>query len=323
MAFSNADAVTALIEKQAAPADGDAPMRSVEVIMGKKARRVYDSPDKGILWGWEVSAYVWTKAISAGVFLVLFLATIFGLAQPSPATQIWTYGLGLTFLAITGLLLIKDLDQPWRFAYVMLRPHWGSWLVKGSYAISAYGGLLTLLAICWFFDLEAIGKIGFWATGAAGLVVAIYTAFLFGQCKGRDFWQSPALAVHMLVHSFMAGAATLALVAMVSAASGEWMHYLRLVLLVGIGVNLLTMFIELTAVHPTVDSHRVAKMITKGRYAKTFYLGILLLGNLVPLGLLLFVSASPILAVAAVAVLIGIYFTEHVWVEAPQRIELS
>ena len=150
-----------------------------------------------------------------------------------------------------------------------------------------------------------------------------YTAFLFGQCKGRDFWQSPALAVHMLVHSFMAGAATLALVAMVSAASGEWMHYLRLVLLVGIGVNLLTMFIELTAVHPTVDSHRVAKMITKGRYAKTFYLGILLLGNLVPLGLLLFVSASPILAVAAVAVLIGIYFTEHVWVEAPQRIELS
>ena len=64
-------------------------------------------------------------------------------------------------------------------------------------------------------------------------------------------------------------------------------------------------------------------MITKGRYAKTFYLGILLLGNLVPLGLLLFVSASPILAVAAVTVLIGIYFTEHVWVEAPQRIELS
>ena len=323
MAFSNADAVTALIEKQAAPAGGDAPMRSVEVVMGKKARRVYDTPDKGILWGWEVSAYVWTKAISAGVFLVLFLATIFGLAQPSPATQIWTYGLGLTFLAITGLLLIKDLDQPWRFAYVMLRPHWGSWLVKGGYAISAYGGLLTLLAICWFFDLEAIGKIGFWATGAAGLVVAIYTAFLFGQCKGRDFWQSPALAVHMLVHSFMAGAATLALVAMVSSASGEWMHYLRLVLLVGIGVNLLTMFIELTAVHPTVDSHRVAKMITKGRYAKTFYLGILLLGNLVPFGLLLFVSASPILAVAAVAVLIGIYFTEHVWVEAPQRIELS
>ena len=54
MAFSNEDAVTALIEKQASPADGDAPMRSVEVIMGKKARRVYDSPDKGILWGWRV-----------------------------------------------------------------------------------------------------------------------------------------------------------------------------------------------------------------------------------------------------------------------------
>src|SRR5688572_8376627 len=31
----------------------------------KSARRVYDAPDKGVLWGWEVSAYVWTKAISA------------------------------------------------------------------------------------------------------------------------------------------------------------------------------------------------------------------------------------------------------------------
>src|SRR4051794_12863958 len=34
------------------------------------ARRVYDAPGKGVLWGWEVAAYVWTKAIAAGAFLV-------------------------------------------------------------------------------------------------------------------------------------------------------------------------------------------------------------------------------------------------------------
>src|SRR5690348_7902629 len=33
-------------------------------------KRVYDGPSKGVLWGWEVSAYVWTKAIAAGAFLV-------------------------------------------------------------------------------------------------------------------------------------------------------------------------------------------------------------------------------------------------------------
>ena len=37
----------------------------------KKARRVYDAPDKGVLWGWEVSAYVLTKAVSAGAFFAM------------------------------------------------------------------------------------------------------------------------------------------------------------------------------------------------------------------------------------------------------------
>ena len=47
----------------------------IDVLNGK-ARRVYDTPDKGILWGWEVSAYVFTKAIAAGAFLIPFLALI-------------------------------------------------------------------------------------------------------------------------------------------------------------------------------------------------------------------------------------------------------
>ena len=34
-------------------------------------RRIYDSPSKGVLWGWEVPAYVWTKAIATGTFLMM------------------------------------------------------------------------------------------------------------------------------------------------------------------------------------------------------------------------------------------------------------
>ena len=33
----------------------------VQIEPRQKARRVYDAPNKGVLWGWEVSAYVWTK----------------------------------------------------------------------------------------------------------------------------------------------------------------------------------------------------------------------------------------------------------------------
>ena len=49
----------------------------VQIEPRKKARRVYDAPNKGVLWGWEVSAYIWTKAIAAGAFLVPVLGDYF------------------------------------------------------------------------------------------------------------------------------------------------------------------------------------------------------------------------------------------------------
>lgn len=328
MAFTNGDVIAAVLEanNQYSTADEvakEGPKKSIDVLMGKEARRIYDTPNKGILWGWEVSGYVWTKAISAGVFLVLFLATIFGWAEPTAATEWWTYGLGLLFLTLTGVLLVMDLDQPTRFLYVLLRPHWGSWLVKGGYTITAYGGLLTLLAVGLYFDLPVVKQLAGWLTAIVAVVVAIYTAFLFGQAKGRDFWQSPTLAVHMLVHSFMAGAAALALVSGWSDTSAEWLNYLGVVMAVGIAVNLLTMVVELTMTHPTVDSHTVANMITRGRYATKFYVGVVLIGNLLPLALLLLGAGNWALLAASAAVLVGIYFTEQIWVEAPQRIALS
>ena len=44
-----------------------------------------------------------------------------------------------------------DLDKPARFLYVVLRPQWKSWLVRGAYIITAFSGLLSLyLALVYF-----------------------------------------------------------------------------------------------------------------------------------------------------------------------------
>ena len=44
----------------------------------------------------------------------------------------------------------------------------------------------------------------------AGGAAAGYTAFLFGQAKGRAFWQSPLLLPHLVVQAALAGAGGLA-----------------------------------------------------------------------------------------------------------------
>jgi Fe-S-cluster-containing dehydrogenase component/formate-dependent nitrite reductase membrane component NrfD len=296
--------------------------KQIDVIMeSANAHRVYDTPDKGVLWGWEVSAYVVTKAISAGVFLLYFCATLIGL--PISAEITWTTGvLSLVFLGLTGLFLVLDLDRPDRFLYVLLRPHWGSWLVKGGYSISIFGGAITAWLLGFYLGLELLEKFGFWASGLSGIMVAVYTAFLFAQAKGRDFWQSPSMALHMIIHSIMAGSSALLIAAIFIPGLENWHSFLSTVLMASITLNLLVMLLELTITHPTEDATRTVNMIIKGRYARKFWLGVIALTNLLPLAVI-WLGIPLTIPLAAAMVLIGIYLTEKIWIEAPQRIPLT
>lgn len=301
--------------------DGGA-QKSVTHLMEKaNPKRVYDTPDKGILWGWEVSGYVWTKAISAGAVLVPIIAIMAGL-ELSTNFLLISGGISLLFLALTGLLLVIDLDQPKRFLYVLLRPQWSSWLVRGGYAITVFGALTTLWLASIWFEWEAIQSIAMYGTGIFGIIVAVYTAFLFAQAKGRDFWQSPALALHMIIHSIMAGAAVSMILSFLLGDAVILGSFSAMILRWSILANLVVLAAELITTHPTSDAHRVAKMILQGRYSTTFWTMVILLGNLVPL-VIMFSTGGSIALIASSLSLIGIYFSEKIWVEAPQRVPLT
>ena len=282
-------------------------------------KRVYDTPDKGILWGWEVSAYVLTKAISSGLILILLSGFLLGLA---PVSEDWHYfsGLGaLLFLLATGILLVMDLDQPKRFLYVLLRPQWNSWLTRGGYAITLFGGVVSFWLLSSWLGWTTLLSPLLVISGILALVVSVYTAFLFAQAKGRDFWQSPMLALHMFIHSFMAGSSLLALFMPFLTPNVEWQEFNQLILTSSLGINLILIAVELVTPHPTQDAKTVVAMILKGRYSKAFYWGVILIGNIFPL---LFTLYFPSPA-WGLLVLAGIYVTERIWIEAPQRIPLT
>ena len=320
MAFSNGDVID-LLQKKGIVAEN--PPKSIDLLT-QSTKRVYDSPDKGILWGWEVSAYVWTKAISAGIFIVTFLAWL-AAAHDLNGTASWVViAVALVFLALTGLLLVMDLDRPDRFLNVLLRPQWSSWLVRGGYAITVFGGLTTLLAVSILADWQFLQGVIMWLTAAVAVVVAIYTAFLFAQAKGRDFWQSPTLAIHMLVHSIMAGSAVYFIINMLTDQSMAAEKLMIFILVMALFINLITITVEMITTHPTVDAKRAVHSIVKGRYSNQFWGGVIVIGNIIPLLLLVFIDFTNTVAlVVSLLVLIGIYFTEKIWVEAPQRIPLS
>lgn len=334
LAYNGSDLISTVLEAQGNSYETselkqrNEPVKSIEALMGKAPQRYYDVPSKGILWGWEVWSYVTTKAIAAGLFLIPFLFWVLGETDVL-TTQQFTVILStaLFFLLATTALLIKDLDQPLRFLYVILRPQWRSWLVKGGYALSLYGGLLTLLLAILIFEVNLSHILMaslMWITGLAALVTAVYTAFLFAQAKGRDFWQSPVLLLHMLGHSFAAGAAVLLVLASLDRGAISWTGRMGAMLSFSLLINLILIFLELSITHPTQDAKLVVKMILKGQYCQQFWSTSIGLGILVPV-LLINLTGGELWANlgAAVLSLIGIFYTEKIWVEAPQRIPLS
>jgi formate-dependent nitrite reductase membrane component NrfD len=292
----------------------------IDVLNGK-ARRVYDTPDKGILWGWEVSAYVVTKAIAAGAFMVPFIAMLLGY-ELNDTARLFSVATSLIFLGLTGIFLVMDLDRPDRFLNVLLRPQWNSWLVKGGYTISVFGLLMTLWGVATLFGWNVPEGALMWVTAFFAVILAVYTAFLFAQAKGRDFWQSPTLPLHMLVHSLLAGGAVFAIVSLILDFSA-WEGLLRNILLAGIVVNVLTLISELTITHPTKAAKKVVHMILKSDYRNMFWVGTVLIGNLIPLVLIQLTGSGVVLGLSGVLVLVGMYITEKIWIEAPQRIPLA
>ena len=307
----------------------DEPHRQIDVVLGK-ARRTYDSPDKGLLWGREVVAYVWTKAIAAGVVLAWFIAHLMPGGGVDGSTASY-YALAAMpwiatgFLLLTLVLLVADLDKPARFAYVLLRPQWKSWLVRGGFILTAYGAVLAAMIVGFLLDLQILFEITFYPAVLLAALAAVYTAFLFAQGKGRDFWQSPALALHMLVHAVGAGASAF-LVLQLFMPPEFFTPDLAILLAFAIGANLLVTAVELITPHATKEAQATARSITRGRYARLFWFVVVGAGNVIPFALVLaagFDPGSVMLPIAGAAFLFGLWFTEKIWVEAPQRLPLS
>ncbi|WP_254533655.1 4Fe-4S dicluster domain-containing protein [Natrinema gelatinilyticum] len=292
-------------------------------LLNEEARRVYDIGESHYeSWGWEVYSYTMTKSISAGIFLLPALLMAFGLLEPDVTVMGVSSLLSAVFLGLTGVLLILDLEQPTRFHWVLLRPNWNSWLVKGAYIITAFGGFLGLMVLGWLLGASIVVNPIVLSIGSVlAAATAIYTAFLFSQSKGRDLWQSPAMPLHMLTQAIVAGAAATALLGLVG--FEELVTPSQLVLAGGLVVHLALVASELFTPHQTEDAEEAAARIVRGRFATAFWAGGMALGIAVPL-VALALSASPVVvALAGVATLVGLFAYEYCWITAPQTISLA
>ncbi len=283
-----------------------------------------------IPWHWPVPAYLVTKGIGSGIFMALSLAWGLGLAPVSGLTAMVAGFFALLFIGLTTALLVYDLDRPERFLFILTRPQWKSWLTRGAFILVGF----TLVGGIWWL-LETIAWVGggtlnpllrqllLWSGFALAVGVAIYTAFLFGQAEGRDLWQSTLLPFHLFVQALFVGTGFLLFLDLFLPMNPELVQFLRTTFVVALLVDLfVTLAGEFGMPHASELAARAAHDISHGNYRHHFWRGSMLLGHLVPL-LFFFTGLTPLLALAGLCAIVGLYYFEYAFVMAPQDLPNS
>ncbi len=266
-------------------------------------------------WDWRVSLYTWTKSIAAGVYLIAAALLLTGRVDPRAA--LWQWAVPLVaggFLALTGGLLIADLEHPERFYLIFTRPQWRSWLVKGACVITAYAAVLGLHLVATLTGALALQRALVVAGIPLAAMTAVYTAYLFAQAKARDLWQSPLLPAHLLVQACLAGSATLLLGARLLDATSA-VAPLFVILTAASAIHVLLVSCEVTLPHVTAHVKLATREMTHGRFRAYFWTGLTLIGASV-LGIWLGIIAAPL-------ALIGLIAHEHAYVQAGQAVPLA
>lgn len=275
----------------------------------KNTRVVLDAGHR-VEWGWPVALYLVTKGIGAGAGILAPFAVALGLT--GWAASYLPELLAIIFTLATVGLLIEDLKRPMTFYRLLTRPNWNSWLVKGGIILGAFGVCSAAVIGLRLLGFDSGANAFRWVEALLGLGAAGYTAFLFGQCEGRDLWQSKWLLPHLLAQAAMCGAAVLTIFSVTP---------LRLALIVASStiVHALIACIERFGQHSTTNATQAAA-----------FLGTLRIGAIDPwrTGLLLGLAGAAAALfgawfAAVVVVLVGLYLYEWAYVRAGQLPPLS
>jgi len=182
----------------------------------------------------------------------------------------------------------------------------------------------------WVFWLAAMAGFSLaaslllWPTVLGGFCAAAYTAFLFGQCEGRDLWQTPLLPAHLIVQALLCGSAVLALLPEGIGGSSQALAFAIPALVITLVLHLLMLLGEVAMPHTTDNASYGARLMTHGPFARAFWGGAVVVGGIVPLLLLFIGGPGRIVAgVASVLSLAGLLIFEWCFVMAGQSVPNS
>ncbi len=315
-------------------------------------------------WNLLIVFYLFTAGMSAGAFFISGLATYLGGARYQRISRIgallapWPLSLGLA-------TLVLDLTKPFQFWWLFLTVETTSPMSVGSWLLVAFSLVSFVYFALWFprpwRDLlrlpqrpTDLAHFSAWrpldrarvitarrlvaAIGAPlAIGVGMYTGVLLGAIPARPMWNTPMVAQLFLLSAMSSGVAIVLLVASVLRFRGshDHLHAERHFL---VSFDAMLIVLEIFIVVPfflhqalnTWSSSQSLNLIMGGPYTLVFWLGVVLLGLLIPLAIEGF-ELFPVVwqeqavkysrlwgAISAALVLFGGFMLRYVFVYAGQ-----
>lgn len=237
---------------------------------------------------------VWLAEVFSALGTGLYLVAIF-FSQSHPKTAFWGGLLGWVGIAIFKLPLhFLYLGKPWRFwkAFPPFSSAWKtSWFARGivfTMIFLAFGAVQLLMQGLTAWDVTTASgvEVANWVfmvlAALTGVVTAVYAGFAMSYCKSVPFWNTGLLPFVFLLMGIADGLALIMAVGLVGGDDvvGHAESVTRILLI----FNALLIIVYLVnANYQSTTGELSVKELIRGHVAWVFWLGIVVLGIVVPL----------------------------------------
>ncbi|MFH1735418.1 MAG: NrfD/PsrC family molybdoenzyme membrane anchor subunit [bacterium] len=258
-------------------------------------------------WSWHIAVYLFLGGVGGGAYTIGAINSFMGEGLALSTTV----GLWIAFpcLLVGSMFLIADLGSPSKAILAAMKPK-TSWIARGTLIITSFMILSFLhLVLNQFTDVR--GPI-ITLISVLGILTAVgtmaYTGILLGASKGIPFWRTGAVPVVFVVSATVTGHFAIMLGVTLFDIGTEVVEPLKTMALeaaVLVVLEVLAILFFLQAAFNQPDPRESASRIL---HKKMFVWGYFILGLAVPLVLMivLYTSAPPVLALAAVGALLGL-----------------
>jgi len=204
---------------------------------------------------------------------------------------------------VTGMTDMAHLSKPMRFWRMLLKPR-TSWISRGFIFIWLFLGCAAVqLALSYWLPGTAAETAFKVLAGIMAFGVAIYSGFVVGFVGAIKLWNSAIVPILFVVAGLTGGLAILLLSNLGDATLGGDVAAIMRIVVIGYAIAVVIYF--WVATYESTAARDSVTRIIQGSIAPVFWIGVVLLGIVIPIILLFTSSAAAALAVAAVCAIVG------------------